>query len=94
MNNKILSVVLVAGIATTGFAGISRANYSSNGSNFGNKWEIRQLLEKAESWETLTEEEQALLDAEKEKMDEIRYIGHVEFFFFSMTRTYRTGSTE
>jgi len=37
MNNKILSVVLVAGIATTGFAGISRANYSSNGSNFGNK---------------------------------------------------------
>jgi len=32
MNNKILSVVLVVGIATTGFAGISAANNTTNSS--------------------------------------------------------------
>jgi hypothetical protein len=32
MNNKIVSVVLVAGIAATGFAGISAASETSTGS--------------------------------------------------------------
>ena len=34
MNNKIVSVVLIAGIAATGFAGISAANETSTGSFF------------------------------------------------------------
>lgn len=37
MNNKIVSVVLVAGIATTGFAGISAANEGKMGKNIENK---------------------------------------------------------
>jgi len=63
MNNKILTVVLVAGIATTWFAGISAAN--SGSLSFWNKAEIRELLEKAESWVELTTDEQATLDAAK-----------------------------
>lgn len=37
MNNKLLTVVLVAGIATTGFAGISAANEGLLGENIENK---------------------------------------------------------
>jgi len=65
MNNKILSVVLVAGIATTSFAGISAANNS--GSLLWDKSEIRELMVKSESGEALTSDEQALLDEAKTK---------------------------
>jgi len=37
MNNKIVSVVLVVGIATTGFAGISAANEGVFGENVEQK---------------------------------------------------------
>lgn len=68
MNNKILTVVLVAWIATTGFAGISAAN--SGTLDFGNKSEMRGLFEKAQSGETLTADEQVTLDSAKESRGE------------------------
>lgn len=68
MNNKILSVVLVAGIASTGFAGISAAN--SGALDFGDKTEIRELFLKAKSGETLTADEQSTLDTAKENRGE------------------------
>lgn len=60
MNNKILSVVLVAGIASTWFAALSSADDSRG--IFWNKGEVRQILEKIESWESLTAEEQVIYD--------------------------------
>lgn len=63
MNNKILSVVLVAGIAATGFAGISSA--SETGLFKGNS-EIREIKEKLESGLEITQAEQALLDEAKQ----------------------------
>ena len=75
MNNKILSVVLVAGIATTSFAGISAANESGS-SFFGeNKSEIRELMQKARSGEELTADEQSSLDEMKEKRGE-KWVKH------------------
>lgn len=65
MNNKLVSVVLVAGIAATGFAGLSSASESASGSIFGNKTEIQELFKKVESGETLTADEQATLDSAK-----------------------------
>ena len=62
MNNKILSVVLVVWIATTWFAGISAAN---SGNLLGQNSELRELIKKSRSGETLSEEEQAALDALK-----------------------------
>jgi hypothetical protein len=64
MNNKILSVVLVAGIAVTGFAGISSA--SETGLFKGNS-EIREIKEKLESGLEITQAEQTLLDEAKQK---------------------------
>lgn len=69
MNNKILSVVLVLGIASTGFAAISSANDSSSGALNS---EIRLLLEKVRLGETLTEAEQAELDAAKESFSNFK----------------------
>ena len=66
MNNKILSLVLLAGIATTGFAGISSANNSQINSKFRNKSEIRQIHDKLEAGESLTAEELEFLDAAKQ----------------------------
>jgi len=63
MNNKIVSVVLVAGIAATGFAGLSSASDWASGSIFGNKAEVRELFNKVEAGETLTADEQATLDS-------------------------------
>lgn len=63
MNNKILSVVLVAGIATTGFAALSSAD--DNGTILGGNSEIRELIEKSRNGETLTADEQATLDEVK-----------------------------
>lgn len=65
MNNKLVSVVLVAGIAATGFAGLSSANDSVTGSIFGNKTEIKELFDKMQAGETLTADEQAILDEVK-----------------------------
>lgn len=55
MNNKLLTVVLVAGIATTGFAGISAANEGLLGENIENKidsieWSFEKRFE-GEKWE-------------------------------------------
>ena len=61
MNNKILSVVLVAGVAATGFAGLSSASETGTGFFKGNS-EIRELKEKVESGVELTATEQATLD--------------------------------
>lgn len=63
MNNKLLSVVLVVGIASTGFAGISAANSGKVLSE--EKSEMRELFEKSKAGETLTADEQAVLDAVK-----------------------------
>ena len=62
MNNKLLSVVLVLGIASTGFAAISSANDSTSGSV---TTQMHQLFEKIKSGTELTTEEQAQLDAAK-----------------------------
>ncbi len=70
MNNKILSLVLLAGIATTGFAGISAASNSQVNSKFRNKSEIRQIHDKLEAGESLTAQELEFLDAAKEKFHE------------------------
>ncbi len=67
MNNKILSVVLVLGIASTGFASISSADDTATGSV---KSEMRQLFEKLKSGVTLTVEEQAQLASVKTKIGE------------------------
>lgn len=66
MNNKILSVVLVAGVAVTGFAGISSASETSSGFQKGN-WEMREIREKLESGTEITDAEQILLDEAKSK---------------------------
>ncbi len=68
MNNKILSVILVAGIATTGFAGISAAN-TGDTLREGNS-QIRELIQKEKSGETLTAEEQATLETAKQNRSE------------------------
>lgn len=64
MNNKILSVVLVAGIATTGFAWLSSANETWTGVINGNS-EIQEIKEKLESGLALTVWEQSTLDEAK-----------------------------
>lgn len=69
MNNKIVSVVLVAGIAATGFAGISAASDSGTWFFKGNT-EIKELLTKVKSGEELTITEQATLDEAKENRGE------------------------
>ena len=70
MNNKILSVVLVVGIATTGFAGISAANNTTNSSeNKGwfERW-VKRISEKSNHFGKrkglahLTEEEKTALE--------------------------------
>jgi len=66
MNNKILSVVLVAGVAVTGFAGLSSANETGTGFFKGNS-EIREIKEKIESGVEITETEQTLLDEARSK---------------------------
>lgn len=65
MNNKLVSVVLVAGIAATGFAGLSSANETNSGSALGNKTEIKELFNKVKAGESLTADEQATLDEAK-----------------------------
>ena len=65
MNNKIVSVVLVAGIAATGFAGISAASETSTGSFLKWNTEIKELFQKAKSGVELTAEQQATLDEAK-----------------------------
>lgn len=61
MNNKILSVVLVAGVAVTGFAGISSASEAWTDFLKGNS-EIREIKQKIESGIEITDVEQATLD--------------------------------
>ncbi len=70
MNNKIVSVVLIAGIATTGFAAVSSADESVTGSFFKGNTEIKELFEKAKSGEELTVDEQATLDEVKAQRGE------------------------
>ena len=70
MNNKIVSVVLVAWIAATGFAGISSANDSGSGIVIDN--ETRELIMKARSGEQLTADEQGIIDTLKEKFSDNR----------------------
>lgn len=62
MNNKIVSVVLVAGIAATGFAGLSSASETQTWSFFKWNTEIKELFEKVKSGAELTADEQAILD--------------------------------
>ena len=68
MNNKLLTWVLILGIASTGFAALSSADDSGENKMRGNS-EIRELFQKAKSGETLTVAEQTQVDeakAEKE----------------------------
>jgi len=77
LNNKILSVVLVAGIATTGFAALSSANNSGTGSAFRGKGVMSQIEQKVQNGETLTADEQTQYDemqAHKAEMDAIKPI--------------------
>ena len=69
MNNKLLSVILVAGIASTGFAALSSADSTATGNLFGERQQIESLLQKVEAGETLTADEQAKLDAAKSIFD-------------------------
>lgn len=69
MNNKILSVVLVAGIAATWFAGISSANETGSG-GIKIDSEIRELIMKARSGEELSSDEQAKIDEIKAQFSE------------------------
>ena len=64
MNNKLLTWVLILGIASTGFAALSSADDSGEKTL---KWnsEIRELMQKAKSGETLTVVEQTTLDEAK-----------------------------
>lgn len=74
MNNKLLSLVLLLGIASTGFVAYTNADDSALWKLMGNKSEIRQLMQKLEAGETLTDEEQALVDeaeSHKAEMQEI-----------------------
>ncbi len=65
MNNKILSAVLVLWIASTWFAWISAASSGNLKGTLRWKSEIREIYNKLESWESLSAEEQALLDEAK-----------------------------
>lgn len=88
MNNKVLSVVLVAGIAATGFAGVSSANLS--GSGFTVDAEIKELIMKARSGEDLSVQEQAKIDELKAQFSERKsdgkrgYKGHGKRSGFKM----------
>lgn len=65
MNNKLLTWVLILGIASTGFAALSSADDSSTGSFLKGNSEIRELMQKAKAGEQLTIVEQATLDEVK-----------------------------
>ncbi len=63
MNNKILSAVLLTGIAASGFAGISAADDTQTGSLTDTQHEaMHDLMDKLRAGETLTDSEQAELD--------------------------------
>ena len=70
MNNKLLSGVLVLGIAATGFAGVSSANESNSGATTEQKTEMRELFQKVKSGVTLTDAEQAIVDEAKANRSE------------------------
>lgn len=72
MNNKILSLVLLLWIASTGFASYTNADNSNFWKLLGNKWEIRLLIDKVESGEALTPEEQAILDEVEARKEEMK----------------------
>ncbi|NDK09321.1 hypothetical protein GW846_00905 [Candidatus Gracilibacteria bacterium] len=79
MKNKILSAVLVLGIASTSFAAVTNANNSSTHSLlFGSKSEIRQLMDKVEAGESLTSAEQAKLDELESHKAEIVALGEIK----------------
>lgn len=76
MNNKLLSAVLVAWIAVTGFAWMSSADETNTGSTKGQfekvkltdaqiaeKEAIKAIMEKKRDWETLTSEETASIES-------------------------------
>ena len=65
MNNKLLSSVLILGIAATGFAGISSANESNSGATTEVRTEMKALFEKAQSGVTLSETELATIEEAK-----------------------------
>lgn len=65
MNNKILSVVLVAGIATTGFAAVGSANETLSGSIQVDTLQVREIFEKSRNGEVLTSDEQNIFDRAK-----------------------------
>jgi len=65
MNNKIVSTVLIIGIAGTAFAGATSADTSERGFLFKGNSEIKTLIEKVRSGEELTADEQATLDTLK-----------------------------
>lgn len=67
MNNKILSVVLVLGIASTWFTAISSAN---SGKILIQNSELRELLKKSRSGEELSTEEYEVLKALRGKIQE------------------------
>ena len=65
MNNKLLSGVLVLGIAATGFAGLTSADDTTSGTGTKNNSEVRELFEKQKSGITLNAEELAKLENAK-----------------------------
>ena len=64
MNNKLLTGVLIVGIASTGFAALWNADDSGENQIRWNS-EIRELFQKAKSGEALTLTEQATVDQAK-----------------------------
>lgn len=65
MNNKIVSAILIAGIASTGFAWISSANNTSDNQNSTYSFDI-QKGKKMRGFDKLSDEEKTLI----ENMDE------------------------
>lgn len=71
MKNKVLATIVLATLATVWLVWSTSANFLSFSQE--NRTEIRELMEKVRSWETLTTEEQA-------KLDELKYQLHPKGF--------------
>lgn len=65
MNNKLLSWVLVLGIAATGFTGLSSADDTNIWTTLFPNSEIRELIQKARTGEVLTDDEAVLVETAK-----------------------------
>jgi hypothetical protein len=65
MNNKILSVVLLVWIATTGFAWLSSASHNKSS---GHKSEMREVIKKHRSSDMSREEKQARMQEKRLEM--------------------------